>query len=152
MPLTLYFIEFEIGKIFTILKTVVKTNSFFYSFVPILCDFDYIMLKPARTLSVEEFQHTVANLRLSEENVVLAKKVMVQGMPINVLAKEVNHKSKQVLDKVIKRIWDRFLELQGTPTGWLSIRVDLPFDEAIKIKKKEKELKEELIKKIVLEK
>lgn len=105
------------------------------------------MAKPIRTLTEQEFNQTVSCLRMSKENIAIARKILVQGIPLNMLAKEINSKSKQTLEKAVKRIWDKFLEMQDAPRGWVSIRVCLPLEEAIQVKNKEKELKQQVMKK-----
>lgn len=109
------------------------------------------MLKPIRHLTLEEFNSVISHLRLSQENVLLVRKVLVDGVPLNLISKEINGKSRQTIEKAVKRVWDKFLQLQETPANWVSIRVDLPLDEAMRVKTREKELKQELMKKAILD-
>ena len=104
------------------------------------------MAKPIRTLTEQEFNQTIVHLRLSRENVAITSKILVQGVPISLVAKEVENKGKQTIEKATKRVWDKFLELQDIPKDWVSIRVCLPLEEAVQVKNRERELRQQLIK------
>jgi hypothetical protein len=110
-----------------------------------------IMSRSIRILTEKEFDSTVAYMRLSKENMALVKKVLLHGVPVSLVAKEMSNKSSQAVEKAVRRVWCKFLESQSIPKGWVSIRVCLPIDEALKVKTREKELKQQLIKKNILE-
>jgi|GEM_PF-1370236 len=104
------------------------------------------MPRPIRTLSEQEFNQTVAQMRLSQENIAIVKKILVQGVPLTLVAREIKTKSKQSIEKATKRVWDNFLKKQNIPKDWVSFRVCLPLPEAMQVKVKEQELRQQLIK------
>lgn len=60
-------------------------------------------MKPLRNLTSEEFEQTISRLRMNSENIAIARKALVKGVPLSVLAKEVS-KSKQTIEKAVKRV------------------------------------------------
>lgn len=90
---------------------------------------------------------TVAYMRMSKENTAIVRKILVQGVPIKLVAKKIENKSPQAIEKAVRRIWCRFLETQSIPKGWITIRVCLPVDEAMQVKARERELRQTLVKK-----
>jgi transposase-like protein len=104
------------------------------------------MPRPIRTLSEIEFERTVAYMRISEENIAIVRKVLVQGVPVSLVAKETGNKSPQAIEKAVRRVWCRFLESQNIPKGWMTIRVSLPIQEAMQVKARERELRQLLVK------
>lgn len=104
------------------------------------------MIKPLRVLTPEEFEKTVIYMRMSKENLEIVRKVLVQGVPIGLVAKEVRSKSSQSIEKAVRRVWTKFLDSLDLPKGWVTMRVNLPVDEAMHIKARERELRQKLIK------
>ena len=61
--------------------------------------------KSQRKLTEAKFYLALSGLRVTADNIELAKLCMVHGAEISKIATE-NQKSKQALSRVIKRIWD----------------------------------------------
>lgn len=105
-------------------------------------------MRITKRLTEEEFNTTVAEMRLNEKNCEAAKAVLVDGFRLQEVAEQLNV-PKQVASRATQRIWRRYLELQNVPNGWVSIRVTLPAEEAEKVLALEAELKaKNLLKKI----
>lgn len=97
-------------------------------------------MRITKRLTKEEFNSTIAEMRLNEKNCEAAKAVLVDGFRLQEVAEQLNV-PKQVISRAAQRIWKRFLELENLPVGWVSIRVMLPLDEAEKVLALEAELK-----------
>ncbi len=97
-----------------------------------------------KSLTEEEFNFTISHLKMKKENVLLVYKILVQGVPRSIVAKTVNTKSEQAIKKAVHKVWDKFLELQDIPEGWVSISICLPQEEAMQLKNMEIALRKKL--------
>lgn len=97
-----------------------------------------------RILKDSEFMAIMADFGWSEENQLIAKKVLVNGLSVAHVAKHFA-KSRQYVNTLTQKAWQKFIEQSPIPEGWDRIVVELPETMANEIMQKSYELKENII-------
>jgi len=92
-----------------------------------------------RILNESEYDEIVSTFNWSDENKMICKKVMVDGLGVTEVA---NHfgKSRQRVNTLVHAAWSEFVKKSPTPAGWVRIVVDLPKEMADDILAKSHEL------------
>jgi hypothetical protein len=83
------------------------------------------MGREVRRLSATEFDEAVASTRISAKNVMLAKAVLVDGLPVGAVADDVGI-THQAVSGLVGRIWNIYCRLNGLPPDWRRVTVTVP--------------------------
>jgi|GEM_PF-2488878 len=107
------------------------------------------MKKRARSLTLDEFQKAVKGLRLSEENLLIAKQVLVDDIDIGLLIKKYN-KGRQAIHIPVNNVWRKFLENKPLPKEWVELRLNLPREKVYEVLEAYLKCKKQLIEQEIL--
>jgi len=98
-------------------------------------------------LTATEFNRAIKHLnrlnsRLTDHSLELARQVLVDGMAASALARQ-QHCTAQLINRLAAKVHQAFIDSLELPPGWVSVRVELPADEAQRVVQLEKQLKQE---------
>ncbi len=88
-----------------------------------------------RYLTEDEFKNATIRKHIKPRLKIAAHSVMVTPRKTMVQVEHEMQIPRQSIQQVVSKIWKNHLELQGLPTGWVSVTVKLPETKAIEVQK-----------------
>lgn len=86
------------------------------------------------------FQETIKGMRLSAKSRSIAEQILVQGSKARDIAKT-HHITPQAVSHIVNSVWQKFLNLQQPPEGWVTFCASLPPEQAQQVLDHEKRLR-----------